>query len=54
MPYQTTETIQHGSCTIVVHRPVLTKEEAAKRERQALTVLETTMKSYIARKEKKA
>lgn len=48
----TSQTFQHGSCTIVIHRPALTKEEAAKRERRVLTVLESTMKNYIVRKEK--
>lgn len=47
----TSKTLQHGTCTIVIHRPVLTKEEAAKRERQVLTVMEATMRPYIARKE---
>lgn len=53
MTYQTTKTLQHGNCTIVVHRPVLTKEEAARRERQVLAVLETTMRNHIKRKENK-
>jgi len=52
MTYQATTTLQHGNCTIVVHRPDLTKEETAKREQQVLTVLEAAMKTYIARKEK--
>lgn len=51
MNERTSQTLQYGNCTIVVHRPVLTKEEAAERERQVLTVLESTMKSYISRKE---
>lgn len=51
MTYQTTQTLQHGNCTIVVHRPVLTKDEQGKRERQVEAVLETTMKTYISRKE---
>lgn len=49
-----TQTIQHGKVTVVIHRPILTKEETAKRERQVQTVLESTMKSYIARKEQTA
>lgn len=52
MTYQTTKTIQHGKITVVVHRPVLTKEETAKRERQVLSALEATLKPYIVRKEK--
>lgn len=54
MTYQATKTLQHGKCTIVIHRPVLTKDEAAARERQVLTALEATMKTYIERKEPKA
>ena len=46
----TSETLQYGNCTIVVHRPVLTKEETAKRERQVQAVLGSTMKTYITRK----
>ena len=51
MTYETSMTLQHGNCTIVVRRPVLTKETTAERERQVLTVLESTMKTYISRKE---
>ena len=47
----TSKTLQHGSITVAIHRPNLTKEEKAKRERQVLSVLETTMKPYIERKE---
>ena len=53
MTSQATQTLQHGNCTIVIHRPVLAKDEAAERERQVLTVLESTMKTYIERKERK-
>ncbi len=53
MTYQATQTLRHGNCTIVIHRPVLTKDEAAERERQVLTALESTMKTYIERKEQK-
>lgn len=53
MTYQSTQTLQHGNCTIVVHRPNLTREETVERERQVLTVLEATMKTYIKRKERK-
>lgn len=49
----TSATLRHGNYTIVVHRPVLTKEEAARRERQVLAVLETTMRNHIKRKENK-
>ena len=47
-------TIRHGNCTIVIHRPVLTQEETAKRERQVLDALESTMRAYAYRKEKNA
>lgn len=52
MTYQTTKTIQRGSCTIILHRPVLTKEETARREKQVCAVLETTVRDYITRKER--
>lgn len=54
MTEETCTTLQHGGCTIVVHRPALSKEERTARERQVLTVMESTMKSYINRKEKQA
>ena len=47
-------TIQRGNCTIVIHRPLLTQEETAKRERQVLDALESTMRAYTYRKEKNA
>lgn len=47
----TSKTIQHGKFTLVVHRPVLSKEETAKRERQVVTALESTMRNHIERKE---
>lgn len=48
----TSKTIQHGSITVVVHRPVLSKEETAKRAQQVQTVLGSTMRTYIERKER--
>ncbi len=51
MTYQSTQTLQYGNCTIVVHRPDLTKAEADEREKQVIAALETTMKTYIKRKE---
>lgn len=38
-------TIQHGNCTITVHRPLLTQQEAAQRERMVLDAMEATMRS---------
>lgn len=49
-PGYRSKTIQRGNCTIVIHRPVLTKEETAKRERQVLNALEG-MRDYAFRKE---
>ena len=43
--------LRHGNCTIIIHRPDLTEEERAKREKQVVTVLESTMKTYIKQKE---
>lgn len=51
MTYQPSETLQHGNCTIVIHRPVLSKEEMAARERQVEAVMGSTMRTYINRKE---
>lgn len=39
-----TKTIQHGNCTIVIHRPDLTKAERARRERAVTDALETICK----------
>ena len=47
----TSKTIRHGNITVTVHSPVLSKEEAAKRARQVETVLGSTMRTYIERKE---
>lgn len=38
-------TIHHGNCTITVHRPLLTQQEAAKRERLVLDAMEAAMRS---------
>ena len=47
----TTKTLRHGNCTIVIHRPVLSKEETANREKQVVDAMGVTMKTYIERKE---
>ena len=39
-----TKTIKHGNCTIVIHRPDLTKAESATRERAVTDALETIWK----------
>ena len=48
-----TKTIQHGNATIIIHRPILSNEETARRERQVQDVLEREMRGYILGKEKK-
>ena len=45
------KTMKHKNCTINVYRPILAPEEASKRERQVVHVLETTMRDYLRRKE---
>lgn len=50
-PGYRSKTIQYGSCTIVVYRPILDQEETRKRERQVCTALEHSLKNYFKRKE---
>jgi hypothetical protein len=47
----TTQTLRYGSVTIIVHRPVLTEKERAKREQQVVHALEGAMRDYMKRKE---
>lgn len=51
-PGYTSKTIQHGACTIVIHRPILTEPEREKRERRVRETLEHEMTKYITRKMK--
>lgn len=53
-PGYRTKTLQHGNCAIIVHRPILTKEEAAKRERQVLDAMGSMMRDYIFKGERNA
>lgn len=46
----TTKTVQHGACTVIIHRPVLTEQDRAKQERQAQDTLSHVMCDYIKRK----
>ena len=46
-----TTTLQHGNVTIIVHRPVLTEQERAKREQQVQDALGGVMREYYKRKE---
>ncbi len=46
-----TTTLKYGAATIIVHRPVLTDQERAKREQQARNTLGGVMRDYLKRKE---
>ena len=52
MEKYTTKTVQHGPCTIIIQRPVLTYAEQAKREQALQKNLENVMREYIRRKER--
>ena len=41
------KTLQYGKCTIVIHRPILSKEDTANIERQVVDAMCVVMKSYI-------
>lgn len=45
----TTKTLQHGACTINIHRPELTPTERAQREQTAKDNLERVMRDYTHR-----
>ena len=47
----TTQTLQYGHVTIIVHQPVLTEKERAKREQQARDAMCGVMREYYKRKE---
>lgn len=53
MEWQEPQVITYGSYKILIRRPVLTKNEREKREGQIKASLESVMRSYIRRKEKK-
>ena len=44
------KTVQSGAATVIIRRPILDKEEQAKREKQANIALEAAMRSYIYRR----
>lgn len=46
-----TKTLQHGPCTINLHRPVLTAAERTKRESRTKETLERVMRDYLHKKE---
>ena len=47
------KTLRRGSCTVVIHRPILAKDEAAKREAQVKSQLAKGLTDYVKRKEVK-
>lgn len=47
----TTQTLQHGAVTIIVHQPVLTERERAKREQQVKSTVQSVMRDYYKREE---
>jgi hypothetical protein len=51
MEDRTTQTLRYGAATIVIHRPVLTESERAKREQQTRDALAGVMRDYMKRKE---
>ena len=51
MEWEEPRVIKHGSCTLVIHRPKLSKHERAKREDQIKASLESVMRTYTQRKE---
>lgn len=51
MEWEEPRVIKHGTCTIVIHRPKLTKAERVKREDQIKASLESVMRTYTHRKE---
>lgn len=48
---RTTQTLQFGAVTIIVHRPVLTDQERARREQQVTDAMASAMRDYMKRKE---
>lgn len=46
-PGYRTKTIRSGNCTIIIHRPLLTKEETAKRERQVVDAMEGMLRESM-------
>ena len=47
----TTQTLQYGAATIIVHRPVLTDRERSKREQQVKSAMQGVMRDYYKREE---
>lgn len=49
MSDRTTQTLQFGSVTIIVHRPVLTEQERTRRERQVKDAMTSVMREHMKR-----
>ena len=47
----TTQTLQFGRVTLIVHQPVLTAQERTKREQQVQDAMTGAMRDYLKRKE---
>ena len=47
----TTKTLQYGAVTIIVHQPVLTEGERAKREQHIKSTMQGVMRDYYKREE---
>lgn len=50
-PGYRTKTIQYGSCTIIINRPILEAEEQKRREQQVRKGVERGLRDYLIRKE---
>lgn len=53
-PGYRTKTLQYGSCTIIINRPILEPEEQKKREQQVCRGVELGLRDYYKRKEIKS
>ena len=49
-PGYRTKTLQYGSCTIIINRPILEPEEQKKREQQVCRGVELGLRDYFKRK----
>lgn len=45
--------LQHGNCTIIINRPILSPEEQKKQEDQVTKGVELALRHYYKRKESK-
>ena len=53
-PGYRTKTLQYGSCTIIINRPILEPEEQKRREQQVCRGVELGLRDYYKRKELKS